>query len=159
MTSFLRYWAPLMIWMVLIFSASADAQSAQRTSRFLEPFLRWLNPDISLETIDLVRWAIRKTAHLAEYAILAWLAWRALRKPHRHDPRPWSWKAAGTALGMVILYAATDEIHQRFVPNRTGALRDVCIDTAGGALGLLALWVWHRLRTRRRARNKSETSE
>ena len=157
MTSFLRYWVPLMVWMVVIFSASADAQSAQRTSRFLEPFLRWFNPDVSPETVELVRWAIRKMAHLAEYAILAWLAWRALRKPRRSDLRPWSWKTAGAALGIVVLYAATDEIHQTFVPNRTGALRDVCIDTLGGALGLLALCAWHGLRNRRRARSKSKT--
>jgi VanZ family protein len=157
MTSLLRYWVPLMVWMVIIFSASADAQSAQRTSRFLEPFLRWLNPDVSAETIEFVRWAIRKMAHLAEYAVLAWLAWRALRKPRRNDPRPWSWKIAGAALGIVVLYAATDEIHQTFVPNRTGALRDVCIDMLGGTLGLLALWCWHRFRTRRCARNEAQT--
>jgi VanZ family protein len=138
----LRYWLPLLIWMVVIFSASADANSTEHTSRFLEPFLRWLNPNISLEAIDSVRWLVRKAAHITEYAILAWLAWRAVRRPRRHDARPWSWAPAGIALAIVILYAATDEFHQTFVPNRTGSWIDVCIDTVGGILGLMAVRLW-----------------
>ena len=136
MISFLRYWLPLLIWMVLIFSASADAQSTQHTSYLLEPFLRWLMPGISAEAIEIVRWCVRKTAHMVEFAVLAWLTWRALRRPRWRDGRAWSWKPAAAALGIVVLYAATDEIHQCFVPNRTGSVRDVFIDTAGGLLGL-----------------------
>ena len=146
MTSFLRYWLPLLIWMAVIFSASADTQSTERTSRFLEPFLRWIWPEISPEKIDQVRWVIRKMAHLTEFAILAWLWWRALRKPTRHNPRTWSWRIAGCALGAVILYAISDEAHQHFVANRTASIRDVGIDTLGGMLGLGMLWLLHRKR-------------
>ena len=143
MVSFLRYWLPLLIWMTLIFSASADAQSTEHTSRILGPLLRWLWPDISQEKIELARWVVRKAAHLTEFAILAWLWWRALRRPVRRDPRPWSWPVAGLALAGVLLYAASDEFHQSFVPNRTASFIDVTIDTSGGALGLLALWAFH----------------
>ena len=144
MVAFLRYWLPLLIWMTVIFSASADTQSTARTSRLIGPFLHWLWPDISEETVEAVRWAVRKAAHLTEFAILAWLWWRALRRPVRRDARPWSWRAAALALLAVALYAATDEWHQSFVPNRTGALRDVFIDTAGGVVGLGVLWLLHR---------------
>ena len=146
MVSFLRYWLPLLIWMAVIFSASADAQSTQRTSRFLEPFLRWAWPEISAEGIEAVRWCVRKAAHIVEYAILAWLWWRALRRPVRGDARPWSWRVAGFALLAVALYAATDEWHQSFVPNRTGTVRDVLIDTMGGVVGLGVVWLLHRRR-------------
>jgi len=146
MVSFLRYWLPLLLWMAVIFSASADAKSTEHTSRFLEPFLRWLNPNITPEAIERVRWCVRKTAHMVEFALMAWLAWRALRKPKRNDPRPWSWKTAGLALGIVVAYAVTDELHQTIVPNRTGSAKDVCIDTAGGLLGLAATWVCYRRR-------------
>jgi VanZ family protein len=149
MISFLRYWMPLLIWMILIFSASADTQSTQHTSRFLEPFLRWLNPNISTDSIDKVRWLVRKAAHLTEYALLAWLAWRAVRQPKRHNLRPWSWKPILIAFATVVLYATTDEVHQTFVPNRTGSWKDVCIDTMGGVLGLAAICVWHLVRRRR----------
>jgi VanZ family protein len=146
MISFLRYWLPLLVWMAVIFSASADTQSTEHTSRFLEPFLRWLNPNISAEAIDAVRWCVRKTAHMLEFALLAWLVWRALRRPKRLDPRPWSWKIAGATLGIVLLYAATDEFHQGFVPNRTGSIKDVGIDTAGGALGLSLVYFFYQRR-------------
>jgi VanZ family protein len=39
------------------------------------------------------------------------------------------------------LFAASDEFHQMFVPTRTARVSDVFIDLAGGALGLLALWL------------------
>ncbi len=148
MASFLRYWLPLLIWMGVIFSASADTQSTQRSSRLIEPFLRWLWPDVSPEQVEAVRWAVRKGAHMTEYAILAWLWWRALRRSVRGDARPWSWRIAGLALAAVVMYAATDEWHQSFVPNRTGAVRDVLIDTAGGMAGLGVVW-WRQQRRRR----------
>ncbi len=139
MISFLRYWLPLIVWMALIFSASADAQSTEHTSRFLEPFLRWLKPDISPRAIEAARWCVRKAAHVTEFGLLTWLLWRALRKPKRNDPRPWSWKPALLALSIVVLYAATDEYHQRFVPNRTGSIKDVFIDTTGAVLAIAIL--------------------
>ena len=148
MISFLRYGLPLLVWMVMIFSASSDAQSVAHTSRFLEPFLRWLRPDISAESIDAVRWVVRKAAHMTEFAVLAWLVWRGLRRPVRHDVRPWSARLAWCALGFAALYAVTDEFHQSFVPNRTASILDVGIDTAGAALGLLALWMVFRWRRR-----------
>jgi VanZ family protein len=149
MMAFVRYWLPLIVWMILIFSASADTQSTQHTSRILEPFLRWLWPDISPGNIENVRWVFRKLAHLTEYAILAWLWWRALQQPKRSDVGRWSWRVAGLALGAVVLYAASDEWHQTFVANRTGSVRDVGIDTLGGALGLATLWTWQRVKARR----------
>ena len=149
MISFLRYWLPFLVCMVLIFSASSDAQSVAHTSRFLEPFLRWFKPDISAEAINAVRWGVRKAAHMTEFAVLAWLAWRALRRPVRQDLRPWSMRCAWGALGLAVLYATTDELHQTFVPNRTGSIIDVAIDATGAALGLLAVWMVFRWRRRR----------
>jgi VanZ family protein len=144
MMSFLRYWLPLLLWLCVIFSASADTQSTERTSRFLEPFLRWIKPDIAAETVGMVRLIVRKTAHAVEYGILAWLTWRAFRRPIRGDRRPWSWPLAAGVLLIGILYAATDEWHQSFVPNRTGAFADVCIDAAGSMIGIALVWLFHR---------------
>src|SRR5438045_5204621 len=76
---FVRYWMPAIIWMALIFVGSTDVLSAQHTSRFLVPFLRWLDPQISLAALAQIQFAIRKLGHLTEYAILAMLLWRALR--------------------------------------------------------------------------------
>ena len=127
--------------MTLVFSASADAQSYQHSSRLFEPLLRWLFPSLSPMTIGELHHAFRKTCHLAEYAVLAGLLWRALRKPVKHDPRPWRWAEAGLALAVVFAYAASDELHQAFVPTRTPHVSDVLIDTCGGGAALLGLWL------------------
>jgi VanZ family protein len=149
--SFIKYWLPTLMWMALIFSASGDANSCQRSSRIIGPILRWLFPDISDAALTAVVTIVRKCAHLAEYAVLAMLWWRALRKPARSDPRPWSWAETGWAVLFVALYAATDEFHQFFVSSRNASVLDVMIDTTGAILGLLLLWA---LDCRRRRRLK-----
>ena len=40
-----------------------------------------------------------------------------------------------------MLYACSDEIHQRFVEGRSGEIRDVCIDTCGAACGTIIVTV------------------
>ena len=142
---FLHYWLPVLVWMVLIFSASADPQSFHHSSMFFEPLMRWLFPAMPPETIAAIHHVFRKTCHLTEYAVLALLFWRALHKPVRNDPRPWRWDEAGLVLAVVFAYAATDEFHQLFVPNRTPLLSDVMIDTSGGAVGLLLLWLGRKM--------------
>jgi VanZ family protein len=75
---------------------------------------------------------LRKGAHLTEYAVLGGLLYRALgREP--------------LALAVGIAYAATDELHQYFVPGRHASPVDVAIDAVGVAAGML---VWLRVRER-----------
>ena len=100
----------------------------------------WLDPDISWRTIVRIRFYIRKAAHLTEYAILAMLAFRALRLSlDVSAPR-----LIGLALSLVIAVAALDELRQSFLATRTGSLRDVAIDFTGGALGVGLIVVLHR---------------
>jgi VanZ family protein len=75
---------------------------------------------------------LRKLAHTLEYAVLGALLMRALR-------RPWP------ALALGVLYAASDELHQTFVPGRHGSPVDVAIDAVGIALGIV---VWQRFGAR-----------
>jgi VanZ family protein len=137
--------------MAVIFSASGDSHSFQHSSRIIGPLLHWLFPDLSHEKVDVIVTAVRKCAHLTEYAVLAFLFWRALWRPVRRDPRPWSWRHAGAAVLLVAFYASTDEFHQRFVPSRDASVRDVLIDTTGAVLGMLLLWaIWRWRRSRRK---------
>ena len=52
-------------------------------------------------------------------------------------------RRGATAAGATAVYAATDEIHQLFVPGRAGRFSDVCIDSAGALAGgiVFALFV------------------
>ena len=126
--------------MCVIFTASGDSQSAHHSSRIIEPILRWLFPQLSTPTVNEIVFLVRKCAHLTEFAVLALLFWRALRRPVRRDPRPWLWSHARVALLATMLYAATDEFHQLFVRSREGKVEDVLIDSIGAVAGLLALW-------------------
>ena len=152
----LKYWLPPLAWMVLIFSASADSQSYQHSAALFAPLLHWLFPQLSENRIELLHHLFRKTAHLTEYAVLALLLWRAIHHSRRPPVAPkrlvspksddgrseggWRWDEAGLSLAIVFVYAASDEFHQVFVFSRTALVSDVCIDTAGGATGLLLLW-------------------
>ena len=144
--AFLQYWLPALIWMALIFSASSDTNSFARSSRILAPLLHWLFPHLPEDIVSFIVLLARKCAHLTEFAVLALLLWRALRKPVKNDVRRWNWREARLVVVSVALYAASDEFHQLFVASRDAAVHDVFIDTAGGAAGLLALWFFGRWR-------------
>ena len=139
---FVRYWMPAIFWMALIFLGSTDMLSAEHTSRFLGPFLRWIDPQISLATLNAIQVGVRKLGHLAEYAILAMLLWRALRGGTR-------WEMRTSILFLVAaiacaIFAASDEFHQSFVPTRTSSPHDVMIDICGALIGLAVCWMFTR---------------
>lgn len=146
--SFVKYWLPVQVWMGIIFSASSDSGSFQHSSRIIGPLLRWLFPHLSDEAVHAIVVFVRKCAHLAEYAVLALLLWRALRRESTPRNAPWRWSKAGLVLALVSLYAASDEFHQAFVPSRQASVWDVWLDTTGAAFGLLCLWGIGRLRKR-----------
>ena len=135
MKSFLKYWLPLLIWLVVIFAGSTSVMSAENTSRYIVPFLIWLKPGISPKTIWIILVLTRKCAHVIEYTILALLLWRALRSVPTLGTR--SVIVFGAVLPGCALFAASDEFHQTFVKSRTPSVRDVFLDVGGALLGLL----------------------
>ena len=134
MRAFLKYWLPVFIWLGIIFAGSTDIFSAEQTSRYLVPFLRWLNPQISISTIAAIHLALRKLGHLIEYAVLAALLWRALRSS-RNLRAKISTLFAGVWV-VCAIFAASDEFHQSFSASRTASLGDVLTDSLGAAIGL-----------------------
>ncbi len=133
--------------MTLVFGASTSLGRPENTSRFVRPFLLWLNPHMSEEMIEKIHFVVRKTAHFVEYSILGLLLWRLIHS----DP---AWAACRpreylTALLLAALYAASDEFHQSFVPGREAAVRDVLLDTCGAGFGLAALWAARWLRRKK----------
>jgi VanZ family protein len=137
-------WLLVVVWMAVIFTASGDGQSYQHSSRIIAPLVKFLFPQISPATLDGIVLVCRKCAHLTEYAILAFLLWWAVRKPSGRNS--WSWRDARLAGLLVALYAASDELHQTFVPSRDGCVRDVAIDTSGAILGIGAIWLFRKFR-------------
>jgi len=141
----LRYWLPVLIWMVLIFSASGDRKSSQTSSKLIAPIVKFFVPDISEARLQQIVFGVRKAAHVTEYAILSWLLARALMRPGTPWGK-WRRKAALVAWFVASLYAASDELHQAFVPNRSARWGDVSLDSFGAALGVMALYRFGRWR-------------
>lgn len=133
-----RIWryGPVLLWLAFIFFASSASMSASNTSRFVGPLMLWLDPDITLDGLMFVHYLVRKGAHFIEYAILALLAARAFLTSSLDVLRR-QWFIF--AFCLVALYSLGDELHQAFVPSRTGTVIDSLIDTAGGTTALIAV--------------------
>ena len=147
MRTFLKYWLPVFIWLGIIFAGSTDIFSTEQTSRYLVPFLRWLDPQISLSTIATVHFALRKLGHLIEYAVLAALLWRAM-----HSARNLRAKMSTLFVGVWVactIIAVSDEFHQSFVASRTASPHDVLIDVCGALMGILLCLMFSRRRLTR----------
>jgi VanZ family protein len=153
--AFLKFWLPVILWAVLIYSASGDQKSVYRSSRIIEPFVRWLLPNISDAAVGETVFYVRKAAHVTEFAVLAMLLWRALRGTFRRDQQVWSRRRAALAWVGAVGFAMSDELHQKFVPGRQGAWMDVAIDSVGAAAGLALLWLYVRWRQRPAPKNSA----
>ena len=149
-----RIWryAPLILWMALIFFASTDAFSAGNTTGLVRSLLTWLFPGISEARITVLHFLIRKLSHFSAYAVLALLAVRAFRSSSRQVLRQ-HWVVTSGLL--IICYALIDEFHQSFVPSRSASIFDSLIDIAGGLFVLGCLVVYRR--RRRAADSYAET--
>lgn len=102
----LRFVLLALAWMAVIFGLSAQPKNE------IPVFGAW----------DLL---VKKGGHMLEYAVLAWLWHRA-----------WGQRSTWLAWGLAVVYAASDEFHQSFVPGRHAQWADVGVDAVGAALGL-----------------------
>ncbi|MEP7148532.1 MAG: VanZ family protein [Acidobacteriota bacterium] len=141
----LMLYAPLLVWIGVIFFLSSGQGASTRTSLIIRPLLEFLFPAALPETITLYHGIIRKFAHFAEYAVLGFLACRAFSASHQNLIRKFSFLSA---IVLILAVAGSDEINQSFNPARTASPFDVLLDLSGG----LAATIFHYLLTRHRAR-------
>jgi len=133
----LWYWLPAVAWMAMVLAASSDPFSAKKTGEVLRAVLAWIFGQIDAVTFGLVHFLIRKSAHFTEYAILSALWFRALRV-HLNS----LWRVRWALIGLIISLsvAIIDELHQSFVPSRTGSVHDVLLDFCGAMFAQLLIW-------------------
>lgn len=113
---FAKFWVPAIIWAIIIFSFSS----------------------VSVPVVSPFYWrefVIKKTGHFIEYVIFGSLIYRALLNSGAAKK-----KAVIYTIIVSLLYAASDEFHQSFIPNREPRVRDVIIDTIGASLAVYFLW-------------------
>ncbi len=126
------YWAPPVVWMMLILWLSSDSFGQAKTGAFLMPLLRWLFPGATNEALDLTHVAVRKLGHLTVYAVLALLWYRAFVRGRSLPAGRSAWLAGAIA----VAWAAVDESRQSLTLTRTGSVADVVIDAVGAATAL-----------------------
>lgn len=80
---------------------------------------------------DLLTFLVRKAAHISAYFVLGILIYSLLKEYRLHIKH-----LIIASIALAMLYACTDELHQMFVPGRSGEVRDVLIDTGGAAVGV-----------------------
>lgn len=91
-------------------------------------------PDSAIPDYGLADLLLKKGAHLLGFALLAFADFFALPVGWKPGHRRW------LAFFLALLYAISDEIHQRFVPGRNGWWVDVVIDGLGAGAAMLLHW-------------------
>lgn len=143
---------PLVVWLGVVAVNSTDLASAAHTDELLLRLVRVLFPEqaeADSRSLEAASWALRRTAHVVEYGILAILLARVVRARvpgvRRSAGRELLWKISIVVVPGSLLVAALDELHQSLVASRSGALADVAFDLTGILLGVLVMWlVWRR---------------
>ena len=132
----LNYWLPPIVWTAVVLIASTDLFSGSNTAGVLQRIaVTIFGHRLAPATAEMLNFVMRKTAHLTEYGILSALTFRALRG----EKRSWSGRWAIGAIVFATVIASIDEIHQTFVPSRTGTLHDVVLDAAGATIAQILI--------------------
>lgn len=168
---FLRWFLTCLtlFWMVFIFmmsSAGKDESNSQSGAvceficeHFVEGYEE-MAPEEQIQIQQKISFPVRKCAHLSEYAVLGALMTLTAASWRREDEE--TMRTGETPGGTVrilpvlaagFLYAVSDEIHQIFVPGRSGEPRDVLIDTSGVLIGICLVRFHFSLRERRKRKH------
>lgn len=119
--NFLLYWLPVLIWAGIIFTLSSIPSLK---SGFAEDFI------------------LRKIAHALEFAIFAFLIFRAILAQSK--PSANHFKVILLAFSLSLFYAFSDEFHQLCVLGRHGSIWDVGIDTIGILIASVLCYIIYR---------------
>lgn len=138
----------LVSWMVFIFSMSAqDSNKSSNTSGgtvrlvlSIVPQFNEKSEEYRDEIVESLQHITRKSAHFLIYMILGILTILLFLGFEQLQYKP-QW-----AFLICVLYAASDEIHQLFVPGRACQIKDVFIDSCGSFLGIFMIMIFIRIK-------------
>lgn len=117
MNSPIMRWILVIVWMGVIFAFSHQANSSEKTAVVFGGFNIFA----------------RKLGHISEFGVLFLLLRFALRKHLELK------KATLGAVLLAVLYAASDEWHQSFVPGRSACIEDVMLDSSAVLVAFLCV--------------------
>lgn len=135
----------IIIWMAVVFTFSnqpADV-SSKASGGITEKVVHAITKDnekITQSQRDQIETIIRKCAHFALYLIGGMLTANFISTTKVQDRCIILY-----AIAFTFVYAITDEVHQLFVPGRSGEIRDVIIDTLGATTGTMLFWMLRKI--------------
>ena len=141
-----RAWFPVGLALLMIAMESTEYLGSNYTSGPLRWLWQHVFGPVRETTWDLIHHIIRKTGHFTGYGLVA-LTW--LRALWMTFPRLNFFQTATLALLGTALTASSDEIHQTFLPNRTGLASDVLLDCCGAICMQLAFFLVLKCTTQR----------
>ena len=126
----------IVIWMITIFcfSGQQGSESGDTSRKFTVAIIRiFTGKSLALDDplVEGVQFAIRKLAHFTIYAIGGFLIMN-----YEYATEKTMKQKVLFSIAWGGCYAITDELHQFFVPGRSGKFFDVGIDTAGVVAGI-----------------------
>src|SRR5690625_733386 len=129
-------WTLVLCWMGMIFYLSHQPAtvSSELSSSITQIFIHVIEITLPFVQLQQETWhfLIRKSAHFIAYLMLGIFIIHAL---YVSDLRRYD--GIIIAIAISCFYAISDEIHQIFIPGRSGEIRDVMIDTFGATSGIL----------------------
>ena len=145
----------LVIWLIIIFIFSNDVgSSSSEKSDSVATFIVEVISNITghdytesdlANMIDTCIVVVRKGAHFLEYFILGILVINVIK-----DYKDLNIKICLISILLCMIYATSDEIHQLFVPERTGKITDVLIDTAGSSISIFTYYMIYKFKNRKK---------
>ena len=136
-----RAWLPVVLGICIIAMESTASLGADHTSAPLRRFYEMIFGVVTPAQWELIHHLIRKCGHFLGYGFigLAWLRAWWMTLPNSHFIQDAFLALMGTAL-----VASIDELHQSYLPNRTGTPWDVLLDCSGAIALQLAVYVFMR---------------
>jgi len=141
----------VLFWLAVIFVLSSQpASHSNDLSKGITETITRAIEKLTNKELDLQQWNrwVRKNAHFFLYFILGILLMSGLTAFRVRLRR-----ACIFAFGLSVFYATTDEVHQLFVSGRGGQVRDVLIDSAGAAMGIVLFVAWYKMMWLKRKRD------
>lgn len=128
-------WTAVIVWMILIFNLSSQVakESNSLSKGITEIVIETIEKATQKTDFDVSKFnsLLRKNAHFFVYLVLGILVMNAIRRSGLYGVRGFI-----LVLGICILYAISDEVHQLFVPGRGPQVEDVLIDSVGTIVGV-----------------------
>ena len=133
----------LWTWLIFSFSSQDGGESSGLSRKVVEFFVK--DPDL----VNKIEPYARKIAHFSEYG-LGGILFISLFSTYNWTDR----RKITTSILLGAWYAIMDELYQLMIPGRSGALKDVYIDSLGIATGVIGMLIV--IKIFEKLKNKSE---